>query len=402
MSLSGHSTDDSAESIARDVAAVGAISAVPSILRMLCNTTGMGFSAVARVTEGTWTACAVEDNIRFGLTPGSQLPVNTTLCIEARTDKRPVVFDHASQDPVYRDHHTPRMYNIESYISVPILMPDGAYFGNLCAIDPMPHKVSAPQTVAVFEHFAELIGLQLDSERQREHVETELLTARATAELREHFIAVLGHDLKNPLSSVGMAGELLIRKSTDPEMVKVGERLRSTTRRMSRLIDDVLDLARGRLGAGIGVTIEEHGTVAVALQDVVAEMRQAHPDREIHSRITIDKAVRCDLGRVQQLLSNLLGNALAYGAKDEPVVVNADIEGEYLEIAVMNDGEPIPQEMQGKVFEPYWRPATSKPGGGLGLGLYICSQIAKAHDGGIKVTSSSEGGTTFIAQLRVS
>jgi signal transduction histidine kinase len=198
-----------------------------------------------------------------------------------------------------------------------------------------------------------------------------------------------------------MTGELLARNNSDPKIAVIGERLRTTTRRMSRLIDDVLDLARGRLGGGISLSIEGEDSLAQLLENVVAEMRTAYPGRVIHSKIDIGIPVKCDRGRVQQLLSNLLGNALTYGAHDQPVIVTADISGGHLEIAVLNEGEPIPQDMQGKVFEPYWRPATSKPGGGLGLGLYICSEIARAHGGGIKVTSSADGGTLFLAQLRI-
>lgn len=393
--------NDSPEAIAQDIAAIAALSAVPSMLRIVCQTTGMGFAAVARVTDGTWTACAVQDNIDFGLKAGGQLPVHTTLCIEARAARQPVVFDHASEDPAYRDHHTPRMYNIESYISVPIILQSGEYFGNLCAIDPQPRKVSEKQTVAVFQHFAELISMQLDSEQRRDAMEHELMDEREKNELREHFIAVLGHDLRNPLSSIGMSAEILARHPGDAKLAAMGERLRATTRRMSRLIDDVLDFARGRLGSGMTLNIGGEETLGRLLEDVVSEMRTAHPDRVIHSRIGIERAVRCDRGRIQQLLSNLLGNAITYGAAAHPVMVTADLSGEVLEIAVLNEGNPIAPEMLGKVFEPYWRPASSQPGGGLGLGLYICAQIAEAHNGSIKVTSSESGGTMFLAELRV-
>lgn len=371
------------------------------MLRIVCQTTGMGFAAVARVTAGTWTACAVQDNIQFGLKAGGQLPVETTLCVEARAARKPVVFDHASEDPQYKDHHTPRLYNIESYISVPIVMEGGEYFGNLCAIDPQPRFISKAETVAVFERFAELIAMQLANERRSEGMAADLMDERARNQLRENFIAVLGHDLRNPLSSIAMTSEIMVRSAGDPKIVSLGERLRATSKRMSGLIDDVLDLARGRMGGGISVTKDGEENLGQLLEDVIAELRTAHPDRTIHSRVEIDKPVTCDRGRVQQLLSNLLGNALTYGAPEHPVVVSADLSGDLLEIAVMNEGEPIPDEMQGKVFEPYWRPESSKPGGGLGLGLYICSQIAQAHDGGIKVTSSREGGTMFLAQLRV-
>src|ERR1700761_8343150 len=109
--------NDSEEAIAHDVARVGRMGSVPSMLRVICKNTGMGFAAVARVTDGTWTACAVQDDIQFGLLPGGQLDVQTTLCREARSARQEIVIDHASQDPIYFNHHTPRIYKIESYIS---------------------------------------------------------------------------------------------------------------------------------------------------------------------------------------------------------------------------------------------------------------------------------------------
>lgn len=392
--------DDSAEAIARDIAAVGRISAVPSLLRLICQNTGMGFAAVARVTDGTWTACAVQDDIDFGLKAGGQLEVATTLCSESRAAREPVVIDHASLDPTYRDHHTPRIYKIESYISVPIVRPSGAYFGNLCAIDPKPAVVSDPRIVAMFTAFADLIAMQLESEDRQNAAEMELVNARATAELREQFIAVLGHDLRNPLSAVGATAQLLSRR-TEPELVRLGTRLGATTRRMSQLINDVLDLARSRLGAGMGVAMIETDGLAAALEDVVFELREAHPQRRIDADIVIPCTVRCDTGRLQQLLSNLLGNALTYGAVDRPVRVGALIEGAELVLVVANEGAPIAPDDLARVFEPYWRPLSSKPGGGLGLGLYICAQIATAHGGSMRVESSVESGTVFSARLPV-
>lgn len=390
--------DDSPESIAHDVAAVARISAVPSLLRIVCDNTGMRFAAVARVTDGTWTACAVEDSINFGLLPGGQLDLNTTLCKEARAARLPVVIDHASKDPTYHDHPTPRIYGIESYISVPIIRPDGEYFGNLCAIDPEPNLISDSKTIAMFESFAELIGRQLALEQRREATEVELLDARQTAELRDQFIAVLGHDLRNPLASVGAIGEILSRRP-DAAIAKYGQRLRANTRRMSKLIADVLDLARGRMGAGMGLRIEAVADLETALRDVVAELRDSHPRWVIDESYRMDGEVECDLSRVQQLLSNLLGNALAYGAPSEPLVVKVSIDLFWLEISVRNGGQPISQNNLQKIFEPFWRPAESRPGGGLGLGLHICSQIVKAHGGVLQVSSSLDNGTCFTARL---
>jgi signal transduction histidine kinase len=392
---------DSETAIARDVAAIGRISAVPSLLKVICQNTGMGFAAVARVTDGTWTACAVEDTIQFGLKPGGQLKVETTLCSESRMARQPVVIDRASTDPVYFNHHTPRMYNIESYISVPIIHSNGEYFGNLCAIDPRPAVLSDARVVAMFTAFADLIARQLETEDRQERTESALQSERATAELREQFIAVLGHDLRNPLSSVGAAAELLVRRQTEPELIKLGNRLKASTRRMSGLIDDVLDLARVRLGSGMHLSIREADFLASALKDVTDEVRAANPQLDIRDDIAINGAVRCDQGRVQQVLSNLLGNAVTHGAQDAPITVRAAIEGDHLVLSVTNGGAPIPADDLAKIFQPYWRPAHSKPGGGLGLGLYIASEIVAGHGGTLQATSSASEGTRFLATLPV-
>jgi len=392
---------DSAEEIADDVAAVGRIAAVPTLLRVLCDTTGMGFAAVARVTDGTWTACAVQDDIQFGLKPGGQLDLHTTLCKEVRSARAPVFIDQASVDPFYRSHHTPRIYSIESYVSVPIVLNDGSYFGNLCAIDPKPAKVSDPRVMSMFARFADLIGQQLDSERQQAQTRAALLGEQATGELREQFMAILGHDLRNPLSAVSACSQLLERKAKDPDIANLAARITTSTKRMSRLIDDILDFTHLRLGGEIGLDFEAVADLDEALAAVVAEISDAHPGRVIRSEIAIGRPVVGDRGRLQQLASNLLGNAVAHGAQDQPVEFGARIVGNQLTIEVGNQGEPIPATHMGEVFRPFWRRSAPKRREGLGLGLHICDQIVKAHGGQIDVSSTRDEGTRFIARLPI-
>ncbi|MDQ2927128.1 MAG: GAF domain-containing sensor histidine kinase [Pseudomonadota bacterium] len=392
---------DSAEDIASDVAAVGRIEAVPTLLRVLCDTTGMGFAAVARVTDGTWTACAVHDDIAFGLKAGGQLDVHSTLCKEVRATRLPVVIDQASADPLYRAHHTPRFYGIESYISVPIVLDDGEYFGNLCAIDRRPAKATDPRVISMFTRFAELIGHQLDGERKQEKTQTDLFEAHANGELREQFIAVLGHDLRSPLSAIAACSQLLQRKTKEPDTANLAARITANTMRMSRLIDDVLDFARGRLDGGIGLGLVEADHLDQALSAVVAEMSDTHPGRTIRGHVAIGRKVRCDPGRIQQLASNLLANAIAHGSRDGPVEFDARIAGDSLLIDVKNDGEVIPEASIGDVFRPFWRRSESGRSEGLGLGLHICDQIVKAHHGHIDVTSSRESGTRFSVRLPI-
>ena len=384
----------------QDIAAISRIDAVPRLLRVLCESTGMGFAAVARVTDDRWIACAVEDRVSFGLLPGGELPVASTLCSTVRSSDESIFIDHASQDAVYCTHHTPRIYKIESYASVPIKLSTGEYFGNLCAIDPNPHKVREPRVTNMFELFAQLIALQLEADLRHQRVETLLVDERASGELREQFIAVLGHDLRNPLAAISMGAVLLQRKAHDPVAVTTAaQRIERSTKRMSALIDDVLDFARGRLGSGIGVEFAQTDALGQGLEGVTAELREAHPDRRIVSDIAVDGPMRCDPYRIQQLLSNLLANALTHGLADSPVGVRAWVDGQYVLIEVQNAGEPIPADRLGKVFEPFWRRSASREG--LGLGLYICSQIARSHGGTLVATSSAEHGTTFTARLPI-
>ena len=391
---------DDSEDIARGVSAIHRIGAVPALLSYICQATGLGFAAVARITDSTWVACAVEDRIGLEISVGVALEAQTTLCSESRALRQPIVIDHASRGDAFRDHRMPLSYRIESYLSMPIVRSNGEYFGNLCAMDRQPRVVSDPQTLAMFRIFADLIAMQLDSEERQDASDQALLDATAASDLREQFIAVLGHDLRNPLAAVGATAELLTRRQ-EPEIIRLGDRLKATTRRMSRLIDDVLDFARGRLGSGIGVAFEERHDMAGALHDVIGELRQSHPARVIVEDLAIHRSLRCDRGRIQQLLSNLLGNALTYGATDQPVSVSAMTSGQWLVLTVSNGGEPISSADIPLVFKPYWRPQTSQPGGGLGLGLYICSEIARAHGGEMVVSSSAASGTLFGARLPI-
>ena len=390
---------DTTEEILRDVESVSRLDAVPAILQVLCDVTGMGFAAVARVTDGMWTACAVADRIQFGVGTGGQLDVHTTLCAESRALREPIVIDHASLDPRYGDHPTPKLYKIESYVSVPIVLPDGRYFGSLCAIDRSPTVVSNPRIIGMFEGFARLIGSQLQSELRREHERSTMRDERASGELRDQFIAILGHDLRNPLQAIYATSELLERRLTDAVYVNMAARIRVSARRMSALIDDVLDFARARLGGGIGVDIQPVADIEGALSSVVTELQDGKPERRIQLDVAITSSVDCDVERTQQVLSNLIGNAITHGSPDSPIRVGVATSDSELVMRVWNEGAPIPAGSMAHIFEPFWRPSTATGRGGLGLGLHICSQIVRAHGGNLTVTSSAMQGTEFTVRL---
>jgi signal transduction histidine kinase len=262
-------------------------------------------------------------------------------------------------------------------------------------------SISGPQVVSMFTRFAALIASQLEHHVEHEHEHRELLDERATSELREQFIAILGHDLRNPLHAVYASSDKLQRKLTDPDLLLLAARIQTNVKRMSALIDDVLDFARGRLGAGIEVELTEVQDITTGLTTVVQELQDAQPGCKIISSIDVNRSVRCDLGRLQQVASNLLANALTHGRPDTPVKFTVHANEMDLVLDVWNAGEPIPPESIGKIFAPFWRHSVSASRNGLGLGLHICSQIVRAHGGQISVSSSAAHGTLFTARLRL-
>lgn len=143
------------------IARYGDDPAVLEVLQEVCRTTGMGFAAVARVTEDRWIACQVLDKIEFGLTPGGELAVSTTICDDIRKSRRKVVIDHVAEDKDWCTHPTPILYGFQSYISLPILLEDGSFFGTLCAIDPHPRLLNSPETLELMEECARKLATLL-------------------------------------------------------------------------------------------------------------------------------------------------------------------------------------------------------------------------------------------------
>ncbi|MBC7684348.1 MAG: PAS domain-containing protein [Bdellovibrionales bacterium] len=173
--------------ISQDIAEVQAISAVPRILRAITEITGMRFSCIARVTEASWTICAVHDAAGYGLIPGSQLPIDTTFCSGVRATGEPVVFDSACASSIYRDHPSPKLYGFDSYASLPLYHSNGQFFGTLCALDPLPATPSNAATFATLRLFAELISNQLYAEARLQEKTT--LHESASEQLRVTLLA---------------------------------------------------------------------------------------------------------------------------------------------------------------------------------------------------------------------
>lgn len=217
----------------------------------------------------------------------------------------------------------------------------------------------------------------------------QLVQEQETARLREQFIAVLGHDLRNPVAAVSGAARMLRRQPQTEQSLNVISLMEESVGRMSRLIDDVMDFARARMGSGITLN-RRPAALEQVLRHVVAELEAGHPDRRIDCAIALPDPVWVDDGRIGQLVSNLLANALAHGDPEQPVELDAAIHGSELKICVANSGPTIPGDVMERLFQPFVRGDFGTNQAGLGLGLHIASEIAKAHDGTLMATSAAE------------
>jgi PAS domain S-box-containing protein len=224
---------------------------------------------------------------------------------------------------------------------------------------------------------------------------------RQTAEFRERFLGIVSHDLRGPLSVIGLSANLLLRQETLPERaLRLAQRISLNAEQMGRMIADLLDLTRGRLGGGIPITPAPTDLGPLGRR-VVGELEVAHPDRELRLEARGNLQGEWDLDRLAQLIGNLLKNALDYGREGTPVTLTLHDEGEQVRLEVRNQGEPVPAELLPQLFEPFRRggaragTATS----GLGLGLFIVQQIATAHGGTVEARSTREEGTVFTVRL---
>lgn len=239
---------------------------------------------------------------------------------------------------------------------------------------------------------------ELNLQEAKRLAENALIKEKEMVVLREQLIAVLGHDLRNPLSAVMMASELLSSTCNDENAIILNT-LNRGTNRMLELVNNIMDFARTRLGEGI-VLKKKDILLEPVLQQVVDEMKIINPKRKIITQFSITEPIKCDSDRMAQLLSNLLANAITHGDHNFPVSVIAINHYGNLEISVSNKGIPIPVELHDYLFAPFTRETNRPSQNGLGLGLFISSEIARAHNAVLSFTSNEEE-TRFILQMKL-
>lgn len=235
--------------------------------------------------------------------------------------------------------------------------------------------------------------------RQKQQLALELRERTETLRTNEMFVAILGHDLRNPLSAVMMAATLVQRTYNEEIAQKASQQILNSGKRMAKLIENMLDLARARLGGGIALAREQMALGEVT-DKVVQEYRATYPDCIIHSNRIGHDAGHWDPERLAQVVANLLGNALQHGVVGQPVSVRIDGAAEHeVLLQVANQGV-IPSEVLPSIFDPFrGGESTSGARNGLGLGLYIAQQIVTAHGGRVDVVSGEETQTVVTVRL---
>ena len=223
------------------------------------------------------------------------------------------------------------------------------------------------------------------------------------ARSRDTFLAILGHDLRNPLSAIANSGLYLAMPGLLPggAPLEAARRITSSAARMESMIDDLLEYTRTRLGRAIPL-MREAASIGQICSTALDEIRAAHPERIFKLEISGGLEGRFDSARLQQVLSNLLGNAVQHGARNQPITLSARGEPDRITVQVKNYGRPIPADQLQVIFNPLVQLPTSETGAtptSLGLGLYIAHEIVAMHGGTMVAESSAEDGTVFSARL---
>jgi signal transduction histidine kinase len=224
--------------------------------------------------------------------------------------------------------------------------------------------------------------------------------SREIDETRERFLAVLGHDLRNPLGAIATSTAFLLEMGNlDPEQATLIRAVQSAERRMNRLVEDLLDLAVSRLGDGMPITRAEMNAGDM-VREVVAEIQASYPHVQIETRLGGDLKGLWDAARLAQAVMNLVGNAVQHGDAKMPIGVAARGEERDVIISVQNDGPTLPPEKVSHLFDGMKRGATgTRDRRHLGLGLFIVDKIVEGHAGTLDVQSAPESGTTFTIRL---
>jgi len=345
---------------------------------------------------------------RFGL------PRNTPIFAPTFAGEGVVRLADVKQDPRYGSmapHHgiPPGHPPVTSYLAVPVISRTGAVLGGLFFGHPEPDRFSeqhermvkavAASAAAAIDN-ARLFRATVDAEETQRRLVAEL---SETVRLNDLFTGVLAHDLRNPLGAILSSAEVASRTPAaardEAQLAKVFSRIAGSGRRMSRMIEQLLDFTRIRFGTSMRLE-PRLLDLRELVRRVTDELAESHPGVRLTLTAAGDTTGSWDEDRLCQVLSNLVGNAVQHGVREHGVEMALDGSAPSSIVLTVHNGGSIPSERLRRLFAPFEDNASRKHGGsGLGLGLFIAHELARAHGGSLEAQSSPETGTTFTLTL---
>jgi signal transduction histidine kinase len=404
------------------VALVQRIPVLSTILEVITLTTGMGFAAVARVTRDRWIACGVRDEIQFGLKPGGELKLESTICNEIRDSGKAVIIDHVQEDAEFCNHHTPRQYGFQSYISIPIFLRNGTFFGTLCAIDPKPAQLKNPRIIGMFNLFADLISFHLASLQEMEEArsilrESDMQLRNYQDEIRQ-YQHISNHNLQEPLRKLRLFSDILLSANARGDQGKVEAsalKINEFARGFSNMIQQLTDFSS--LSLRSAKTDFEITDLNMIFADIVSRLSLALKEKNATIDCGILHTITAIPGQMSRLFYHLINNAITYAKKDVAPFIKIyshDLTQEaidkypfllpahrYCEICFIDNGIGIEAMQMEKIFDIFTHSSLKAAESGVGMGLAQCRKIVANHRGRLTVHSEPGEGATFSVILPV-
>lgn len=388
----------------KDFERVNKIAIVQTMLEVICQTTGMGFAAVARVTEERWLACSVRDKIGFGLKPGEELPLETTLCHEVKNQGAEIIIDNLAEDDVYCNHHSPKLYGYKSYISYPIILKNGEFFGTLCAIDPQPAHLRNDKITNTFLLFADLLSFHLQSvelmERNHSAFRETCRQLQFSQDENKQYQHISTHTLKEPLRKIQMYSDRLVNDVNGalPAPAKeTVQKIQSMALDLSRKLQDIGELA------DLNAPADAYKTVK--LNQIIEEVAN-------HLHINEGKKLLLSAGNLPEIMAvpsqikllfyHLLLNAIQFakrGTEAEIKITLLSSDAESVKLSVTYMGIGLEEFRLKDILDLFKKPDPEYIVEGLGTGLPTCRKIVSLHGGHISAAYDAVAGTVFTIAL---
>nr|WP_314586491.1 GAF domain-containing protein [uncultured Pseudomonas sp.] len=367
------------------------LDSVAALLRVVCDISGLGVATVAEVTEQRWIACAVEDRIAFGLQPGAELDLESTLCNHVRSSHDAVIISDVTQNPTYCDHPAPGLYGWKSYLSVPVFRPNGTFFGTLCAFDPQPApRLEQRPVIDTLDGFARLLGELLAREEQRREASPGARGDRDLTPLREQLLVLLEEDLQRPLQALA--------KEASADAAQA-QRLQAEAQRLAERSAAAADFVRVRLGHGLPLKLTLVEGVNERLTNLLATLQARFPDQTLGSELPeLPAAVRLDLPRLLQAMGALLEWVASRNPAGGTLLLRGELDERCYRLAVESRTAVVDPGSLSQVFQPALTEATPEQPARLELSLYLAQEVARGH-GGSLVARQENGRLRFLLTL---